>query len=101
MTPTFPEIAWHRSVGLLIDSIDRPGFWQVVVGRISDVLHFDNRAALLFQEGRPHLLAEYSAPSGGPDPLFQDYLKGIYPIEPFYGVNCETPPSGTSPTSSN
>ncbi|GAB0079439.1 MULTISPECIES: response regulator transcription factor [Pseudomonas] len=94
MAPSFPEIAWHRSVGLLIDSIDRPGFWQAVVGRISDVLHFDNWVALLFQEGRPHLLAESSAPGGGPDPLFQDYLKGIYPIDPFYGVNCETPRSG-------
>lgn len=94
MAPSFPEIAWHRSVGLLIDSIDRPGFWQAVVGRISDVLHFDNWVALLFQEGRPHLLAESSAPGGGPDPLFQDYLKGIYLIDPFYGVNCETPRSG-------
>ncbi|WP_296258868.1 MULTISPECIES: response regulator transcription factor [unclassified Pseudomonas] len=94
MPPSFPEIAWHRAVGLLIDHIDRPGFWQAVVGRVSDVLHFDNWVAMLFQHGRPTLLAESTAPGGGPDPLFQDYLNGIYLIDPFYGVNCETPRSG-------
>jgi DNA-binding CsgD family transcriptional regulator len=94
MTPAFQEAAWHRAIGLLIDHIDRPGFWQAVVSRIGDKLHFDNWVALMFEDCRPRLLAESVAPDGGPDPLFQDYLKGIYLIDPFYGVNCENPQTG-------
>jgi len=94
MTPALQEIAWHRAFGILIESIDQPGFWQAVVRRVGDVLHFDNWVALLFQDGRPYLLAESTAPGGGPDPLFQDYLSGIYLIDPFYRVNCEDARSG-------
>lgn len=94
MTPTLQEIAWHRTFGILIGAIGQPNFWQTVVRRVSDVLHFDNWVALLFEDGRPYLLDESPAEDGGPDPLFQDYLRGIYLIDPFYRVNCEQAQSG-------
>jgi DNA-binding CsgD family transcriptional regulator len=94
MTPTLHEIAWHRTFGILIGAIGQPNFWQTVVRRVSDVLQFDNWVALLFLDARPHLLDESPAEDGGPDPLFQDYLRGIYMVDPFYRVNCEQAQSG-------
>lgn len=93
-SPTLQEIAWHRTFGMLIGAIDQPNFWQTVVRRVSDVLRFDNWVALLFKDGRPYLLDESPAEDGGPDPLFQDYLGGIYLIDPFYRVNCEQAQNG-------
>jgi len=88
------EIAWHRSFGVLIELIDQTGFWQALVRRVGSHLHFNNWVALLFEQGRPWLLAESPAADGGPDPLFQDYLAGLYRIDPFWQVNSEQPQSG-------
>jgi len=88
------EIAWHRSFALLIERLDQPGFWQALVRRVGSGLHFNNWVAILFEQGRPWLLAESPAQDGGPDLLFQDYLKGLYLIDPFYRVNVQQPESG-------
>jgi len=50
--------------------------------------------ALLFDQGKPWLLAESPAANGQMDELFQDYLKGLYRIDPFWQVNAEQPQSG-------
>jgi len=88
------EIAWHRSFGVLIELIDQTGFWQALVRRVGSHLHFNNWVAIVFEQGRPSLLAESPAADGRPDVLFQDYLKGLYRIDPFWRVNGEQPQSG-------
>jgi len=94
MTPTLQEIAWYRAFGLLIDAIDKEDFWHLLVRRLEELVAFDNWVALAFVDKRPCLLAESPALDGGPDPLFRDYLSGIYLIDPFYRVNCEAPQTG-------
>jgi len=88
------EISWHRSFAVLIELLDQAGFWQALVRRVGSGLRFNNWVAILFEQDRPWLLAESPAQDGGPDPLFQNYLKGLYRIDPFWRVNVEQPQSG-------
>ncbi|MDQ0121835.1 hypothetical protein J2W17_000772 [Pseudomonas lini] len=37
---------------------------------------------MILSNGRPQVLAECPDKDGGPDPLFQDYLKGLYLLDP-------------------
>jgi len=88
------EIAWHRSFGLLIEQLDQADFWQALVRRVGNGLQFNNWVALVFDQGRPWLLAESPAANEQADKLFQDYLKGLYRIDPFWRVNGEQPQTG-------
>jgi len=88
------EIAWHRSFGLLIEQLDQADFWQTLVRRVGTGLQFNNWVALVFDQGRPWLLAESPAVNEQADELFQDYLKGLYRIDPFWRVNGEQPQTG-------
>jgi DNA-binding CsgD family transcriptional regulator len=84
MSLTLQDIAWHQSVGRLIEQLDRPGFWIALVRQLEQYVPFDSWVALLFSHGRPQVLAECPGADGGPDPLFQDYLRGLYLLDPFY-----------------
>jgi DNA-binding CsgD family transcriptional regulator len=88
------DIAWHRSVGHLIDSLDTPNFWIRLVRILEEYLPFDNWVVLVFTAGRPVVLAESPTEDGRPDPLFQDYLNGLYLLDPFYLDNRERARSG-------
>lgn len=88
------DIAWHRSVGQLIDNLDQPGFWLALVRTLEQYLEFDSWVVLLFSDGRPLVFAECPGADGGPDPLFQDYLHGLYQLDPFYIASREQRRSG-------
>ncbi|TBU95587.1 helix-turn-helix transcriptional regulator [Phytopseudomonas dryadis] len=78
------EIAWHQSVGKLIEALDRPGFWTALVRILEQYVAFDSWVVLIFSDTRPQVLAECPGLDGGPDTLFLDYLKGLYQLDPFY-----------------
>jgi DNA-binding CsgD family transcriptional regulator len=79
------DIAWHRSVGQLIDALDKPNFWTQLVRLLDQYVPCDSWVALLFSADRhPQVFAESPGVDGGPDPLFQDYLRGLYLLDPFY-----------------
>ncbi|BAN47355.1 LuxR C-terminal-related transcriptional regulator [Metapseudomonas resinovorans] len=84
MSLTLQDIAWHQSVGRLIEQLDRPGFWIALVRLLEQYVPFDSWVALLFSDGRPQVFAECPGVDGGPDPLFKDYLRGLYLLDPFY-----------------
>ena len=85
MTLSFQDIAWHRSVGQLIDALDKPNFWTQLVRLLDQYVAFDSWVALLFSaEQRPQVFAECPGEDGSPDQLFQDYLRGLYLLDPFY-----------------
>lgn len=84
MTLSLQDIAWHRSVGQLIESLDAPGFWVALVRTLGQYVPHDSWVALLFSEGRPLVFAECPGEDGEPDLLFQDYLDGLYLLDPFY-----------------
>lgn len=88
------DIAWHRSVGQLIEALDKPNFWTLLVRLLGQYVPFDSWVVLLFSNGRPQVFAECPGEDGGPDPLFQDYLKGLYLLDPFYIASRENPRSG-------
>ncbi|MDF0733052.1 LuxR C-terminal-related transcriptional regulator [Pseudomonas entomophila] len=94
MNLTLQDLAWHRAVGQLIETLDQPGFWLAQVRLLKQYVPFDSWVALLFSNGRPQVFAECPAEDGGPDPLFQDYLKGLYLLDPFYIASREAPGSG-------
>lgn len=88
MTHSLQDIAWHRSVGQLIDALDKPAFWTHLVRLLDQYVTFDNWVVLLFNgEQAPQVFAECPNADGRPDLLFQDYLKGLYLLDPFY-LNC-------------
>ncbi|VVO42924.1 hypothetical protein PS710_06113 [Pseudomonas fluorescens] len=91
---TLQDMAWHQAVGRLIEALDRPGFWLALVRLLDRYIPVDSWVVLIFSNGRPQVLAECPGKDGGPDPLFQDYLKGLYLLDPFYLANREAPQNG-------
>ncbi|MEW9878026.1 response regulator transcription factor [Pseudomonas putida] len=94
MNLTLQDIAWHRSVGQLLEALDQPNFWLRLVRLLKQYVEFDSWVALLFSDGRPLVYAESPGADGGEDPLFQDYLKGLYLLDPFYRASREATISG-------
>ncbi len=94
MNLTLQDVAWHDAVGRLIENLDRPNFWTTLVRLLDRYVPVDNWVVLIFSAGKPQTLAESPAEDGGPDTLFQDYLKGLYLLDPFYIANREAPRSG-------
>jgi DNA-binding CsgD family transcriptional regulator len=91
---TLQDVAWHQSVGKLIEALDRPGFWIALVRLLEQYVEFDSWVVLLFTDGRPQVFAECPGLDGGPDALFVDYLKGLYLLDPFYIASRERHISG-------
>lgn len=94
MELSLADMAWHRTVGRLIEELDQPGFWRSLAGVLNDYVPLDTWVAVLFSDGRPHLFAESPYEGDSPDPLFHDYIKGLYLLDPFYIANREKPGSG-------
>lgn len=95
MTIALQDMAWHRSVAQLIEALDRPNFWAQLVRLLNQYVTFDSWVALQFSAGeRPQVFAECPAEDGSPDQLFQDYLKGLYLLDPFYIASRERSQSG-------
>jgi DNA-binding CsgD family transcriptional regulator len=95
MTLTLEDIAWHRSVGQMIDALDKPNFWTQLVRLLDQYVAFDSWVVLLFSsDQRPQVFAECPAEDGSPDQLFQDYLKGLYLLDPFYIASREQSHTG-------
>lgn len=85
MTLSFDDITWHRAVGQLIDALDKPNFWAQLVRLLDQYVPFDSWVVLLFSaDQHPQVFAECPGADGSPDPLFQDYLRGLYLLDPFY-----------------
>lgn len=79
------DLAWHRSVGSVLDALDQHDFWLRLTRLLANFVHFDSWVALGFSEGaRPVVLAEMPSEDGMPDTLFEDYLRGLYLLDPFF-----------------
>jgi DNA-binding CsgD family transcriptional regulator len=95
MTIALQDIAWHRSVAQLIEALDKPNFWAQLVRLLNQYVSFDSWVALQFSaRQRPLVFAECPAEDGTPDQLFQDYLKGLYLLDPFYIASREHSQTG-------
>lgn len=69
----------------MIDALDQPNFWTQLVRLLDQYVPCDSWVALLFSsEHRPLVFAECPGADGTPDQLFQDYLNGLYLLDPFY-----------------
>lgn len=94
MSITLHDMAWHQAIGRLIEALDRSNFWLALVRLLGGHVPVDSWVVLIFSSGRPQVLAQCPGKDGGPDPLFDDYLKGLYLLDPFYLANREAPQSG-------
>ena len=95
MAHPIESAAWHRLIGGLIEALDKPNFWNILLRYLSDVVPFDNWVVLLFaRERKPQVLAESPTPDGSDDELFQDYLNGFYLLDPFYIACMDDPRAG-------
>ncbi|AYC33888.1 helix-turn-helix transcriptional regulator [Pseudomonas cavernae] len=94
MSLELQDIAWHQSVGRLIETLDKPNFWIALVRLLQQYVPSDSWVILLFSRDRPAVFAECPGTDGGPDPLFQDYLKGLYLLDPFYIASRENNGAG-------
>ncbi|QLG92812.1 helix-turn-helix transcriptional regulator [Pseudomonas yamanorum] len=91
---TLQDVAWHDAVGRLIETLDQPNFWTALVRLLRRYVPADNWVVLIFSSGKPQVLAESPGLDDGLDLLFQEYLKGLYLLDPFYLANREAPKSG-------
>ncbi|MGC1330821.1 response regulator transcription factor, partial [Pseudomonas sp.] len=95
MSLSLDDVAWHRAVGQLIEGLDQANFWTRLVRLLDQYVPFDSWVALLFSSNqRPLVFAECPGEDGSPDQLFQDYLKGLYLLDPFYIASREPMPDG-------
>jgi len=95
MSLSLDDVAWHRAVGQLIEGLDKANFWTRLVRLLGEYVSFDSWVALLFSSNqRPVVFAECPGEDGSPDQLFQDYLKGLYLLDPFYIASREPVPDG-------
>lgn len=95
MAHPIESAAWHRLIGGLIEALDKPNFWNILLRYLSDVVPFDNWVVLLFARDRkPQVFAESPTPDGSDDELFQDYLNGFYLLDPFYIACMDDPRAG-------
>ena len=94
MNLTLQDVAWHDAMGRVIETLDQPNFWTALVRLLGRYVPVDNWVVLIYSAGKPRVLAESPGADGGMDSLFQDYLKGLYLLDPFYIANRESPRSG-------
>lgn len=95
MSVSLEDMAWHRAIGQLIEALERPNFWAHLVRLIHQQVPFDSWVALQFSSAaKPLVFAESPTEDGGADALFQDYLHGLYLLDPFYGASREGTRSG-------
>ena len=94
MNLTLQDVAWHDAMGRVIETLDQPNFWTALVRLLGRYVPVDNWVVLIYSAGKPQVLAESPGEDGGMDSLFQDYLKGLYLLDPFYIANRESPKSG-------
>ena len=79
------DLALHRSIASLIVALDRPDFWPLLVRVLRTYVHCDNWVALMFSSNaKPEVFVENPSADGSPDPLFNDYLNGLYLFDPFF-----------------
>jgi DNA-binding CsgD family transcriptional regulator len=89
------DALWHRTIGALIEALDRPHFWNVLIRYLHDNFEFDCWVALRFlKSAPPQVSAENPLPDGSADTLFIDYLKGFYLLDPFYIAAMDEPRAG-------
>lgn len=87
------DLAFHREIGAVIDSIDRADFWVKLTRALGRFVTFNSWIALRFGKNEhPVVCAESPTPDGKPDALLQDYLAALYQLDPFYEValNCRS-----------
>jgi len=79
---------WHKVIGNMINTLDKPNFWNVLIRYISDWIEFDSWVILRFSKrGKPVVLAENNTEDGSVDQLFVDYINGFYLLDPFF-ISC-------------
>ena len=84
--------AWHRSLGVLIDALDKPNFWAMLLRLLQDVVPVDCSVVLLFhRHERPEVFFETGIEGGGEDLKFKEYLGSFYLLDPFYLACLEEP----------
>lgn len=91
---TLLDLAWHRAFGQLAERLDQPNFWRALADVLGEHMALGNWAVLMFSDDRPRIFAESPYEGEGPDPLFHDYVQGLYLLDPFYIANRERPASG-------
>ncbi len=86
---------WHRVVGNLVDALDKPNFWNVLVRYLNNWIGFDCWVVLRFSPvAKPVVYAENRAEDGSVDQLFADYLNGYYLLDPFFIACTDGPRAG-------
>lgn len=95
MLPDILSLAWHRSIGKLIEQLDSPEFWSSLVRLLNEHVPVDNWVALIFSSQAVQVICcPDSADEVERDALTHDYVEGLYVLDPFYIANRENPQSG-------
>lgn len=86
---------WNRLMTQLVDGLDRPHFWQILTRSLSDYVAFDSHLVLKYSGNEtPTVLAANMMEAGGSDLRLQDYLHGLFFLDPFFTHWRETRHSG-------
>ncbi len=79
------NLEWHRLMAQLVDGLDRPNFWQALTLALGDYAHFDSFLGLQFSgQGTPTVFAANMMGEDDSDLRLQDYLGGLFLLDPFF-----------------
>jgi DNA-binding CsgD family transcriptional regulator len=95
MSIKIENFAWHRSFGVLVDQIVTPNFWGALVRLLNEYVKVDNWVALIFSDTGIEVVSfiEWTDETER-DGLLNNYVNGLYMLDPFYITNRENPKSG-------
>ena len=86
---------WNRLMTQLVEGLDRPHFWQILTRSLGDYVAFDSHLVLKYSGSQtPAVLAANMMEVGGSDLRLQDYLGGLFFLDPFFTHWRETRCSG-------
>jgi DNA-binding CsgD family transcriptional regulator len=78
------ELAFHQRLGHVLGKARDDGFWPALAAFLRNSVSFDSWVAMLFRKGlSPLVLYEGDGDLLG-DALFEEYVRGLYILDPFY-----------------
>ena len=95
MSAALENFVWHRSLGTLISKLNTPVFWGALVQMVNEHVPIDTWVALIFSSQQSQVLCfRDTSEENERIALTQDYVQGLYLLDPFYIANRENPQNG-------
>lgn len=78
------DLAFHHRLGRVLEHLGHKTFWEALASFLSHSVRFDSWVALVFLPHNPPELLGFGGKKIMKEPLFSEYMKSFYAIDPYY-----------------